>query len=105
MDAGRKLCKISWNVLEHKYKNVDPNTPPNRLSGRCFDIALISALLKRLSVGEKPNGSTIELSHKIGKMDVDWTVGVAVNALKGNDIVLGQSSSGLILGKYEMTPE
>lgn len=100
VEAGRHLCTIPWTVLNGKYRNIDPNTPPNRLSGRCFDIALITALLKRFGIGGN-NGSTIELTQRIGKTDIDWTVGVALNAFNGNDIEFGRET-GLVLGKYRL---
>ena len=114
-DAGRRLCAVPWREMQSKYAEVDPNTPPNRIGGRCFDTALAVALVMRLGLGggaaggsTDPGGAavSIEVTQRVADMDVDWTVGVAVNLL-GRDgpaefksMIETGPGGDLVLGKF-----
>ena len=124
VDAGRHLCSVPWHEMEKHYRFVDDHTPPDRLGGRCFDVALMMSLLKRLGVGGQGVADTsamndveVEFTERVDDMSVDWTVGVAINALRSrgsggsgatNVSKLGLSgergavSTQLLLGKYSL---
>ena len=38
--AAEALCAVPWVTVERTMAGVDPNTPADRLRGRCFDGAL-----------------------------------------------------------------
>ena len=44
-EAGRRLCRMNYAKVMINFKNRDPNTPEDRLWGRCFDTVLVTALL------------------------------------------------------------
>ena len=82
-ESGRKLCSQPWNEMVKRYSDVDENTPPKRLPGRCFDAALLAALMTGLGIVD--NDVYVEAVQKIGKINIDWTVGVAIHLLSGNN--------------------
>ena len=43
--ASAEVCGWSWETLVERLDGKDPNTPTDRLPGRCFDGALVEALL------------------------------------------------------------
>ena len=77
------LCALPWHVVENHLGGVDPNTPPPRLHGRCFDCALVSTLLSASDVGYGfPRDSrAIVFLDKIHNTTVEWTLGAAIATL------------------------
>ena len=90
-DAGRRLCAIEWNKLLKDVDGKDPNTPTDRLNGRCFDAALVQALLgaefdddlKRdeVGLGFTQDDRRIDFIERIGGAEVEWTLGAAMSVI------------------------
>ena len=77
------LCALPWSVVQHHLQGVDPNTPPPRLHGRCFDCARVVTLLSSTTVGYgfPPNSRQIVFLDKVNGTAVEWTLGAAVATL------------------------
>ena len=77
------LCALPWSVVQNHLQGVDPNTPPPRLHGRCFDCALVVTLLSSTTVGYgfPPNSRQIVFLDKVNGTAVEWTLGAAVATL------------------------
>ena len=77
--AGRAACGADWAALARDSAGVDANTPADRLPGRCFDAALLVALLGRDGgFGFAENEARVEFVDDIGGRNVEWTMGAAM---------------------------
>ena len=77
--AGRAACGAEWAALARDSAGVDANTPADRLPGRCFDAALLVALLGRDGgFGFAENEARVEFVDDIGGRNVEWTMGAAM---------------------------
>jgi hypothetical protein len=83
--AGERLCAVEWTKLLTDVDGKDPNTPTDRLNGRCFDAALTQALL-----GSSDDGVGFGFSQKDGRVrfvervagaEVEWTLGAAMSVV------------------------
>ena len=43
--SAARFCAMPWDEIVRELGGVDPNTPPERLASRCFDAALVDALM------------------------------------------------------------
>ena len=83
--AGKKLCAIEWSKLVKAVDGKDPNTPSDRLNGRCFDAALVQALLGRggddadVGLGFDQKDDRIDFVERIDGAEVEWTLGAALS--------------------------
>jgi len=98
-DAGKSLCATSWSVVSSDFDGKDPNTPSDRLNGRCFDAALLDALLSiddnsntvgfgfpkystGMSSDDEKNGlRMIEYAEDVNGSEVEWTLGAAISEI------------------------
>ena len=77
--AGRAACGAEWAALARDSAGVDANTPADRLPGRCFDAALLVALLGRDGgFGFAENEARVEFVDDINGRNVEWTMGAAM---------------------------
>ena len=77
--AGRAACGADWTTLARDAAGVDANTPADRLPGRCFDAALLVALLGRDGgFGFAEDEARVEFVDDIGGRNVEWTMGAAM---------------------------
>ena len=91
--AAKALCSTNWNVVKSDYDGKDPNTPSDRLNGRCFDAALVDALLSIDENSENvgfgfPKYSEsraglrmIEFAEDVNGSEVEWTLGAAISEI------------------------
>lgn len=89
--GGKKLCATDWTSLVKNVDGKDPNTPTDRLNGRCFDAALVQALLgvdfdDDLQSGEVGLGFTqsdkrIDFIERVDGAEVEWTLGAAMSVV------------------------
>lgn len=98
-DAGKSLCATNWNVVSSEFDGKDPNTPSDRLNGRCFDAALLDALLSiddnsnsvgfgfpKYSTGVNSDNTRnglrmIEYAEDVNGSEVEWTLGAAISEI------------------------
>eukprot|EP00854_Cymbomonas_tetramitiformis_P027481 gene27481-33895_t len=84
--AGRQLCHLPWKKVEKEFAGRDANTPADRLQGRCFDSALVVALLSRsdgLGYGfETDRELPITFVEKMHGLEVDWALGAAISSME-----------------------
>ena len=98
-DAGKSLCATTWSVVSSDFDGKDPNTPSDRLNGRCFDVALLDALLSidensntvgfgfpKYSAGVSSDDSSnglrmIEYAEDVNGSEVEWTLGAAISEI------------------------
>ncbi|CAL6391037.1 unnamed protein product [Bathycoccus prasinos] len=98
-DAGKSLCATTWSVVSSDFDGKDPNTPSDRLNGRCFDVALLDALLSideksntvgfgfpKYSTGVSSDDSSnglrmIEYAEDVNGSEVEWTLGAAISEI------------------------
>ena len=83
--AGKKLCAIEWSKLVKAVDGKDPNTPSDRLNGRCFYDARRSCEALGVEGGgsadvglgfdQKDDG--IDFVERIDGAEVEWTLGAA----------------------------
>ena len=77
--AGRAACETEWAALERDVDGLDPNTPADRLSGRCFDAALVVALLgSEGGFGFAEDERRVEFVDDVDGRNVEWTMGAAM---------------------------
>jgi hypothetical protein len=91
--AGETLCAIDWHTLLRDVDGRDPNTPTDRMNGRCFDAALLQALLgsewldnassqrEHVGLGFSQNDDRIEFIEQITGAEVEWTLGAAMSVV------------------------
>ena len=90
--AGEKLCAIEWAKLVKDVDGKDPNTPADRLNGRCFDAALVQALLGvdfaeddiaagEVGLGFSQNDERLNFIERIDDAEVEWTLGAAMSVV------------------------
>ena len=91
--AGEKLCAMEWRALVRDVDGKDPNTPTERMNGRCFDAALVQALLgshlvndgeyrgDHVGMGFSQVDDRIEFIEKIMGAEVEWTLGAALSVV------------------------
>jgi apyrase len=79
-DAGRKACGAEWSKLLRDVAGVDANTPVDRLPGRCFDAALLVALLgENGGFGFAEDERRVEFVDDVDGRNVEWTMGAAMS--------------------------
>lgn len=79
-DAGRKACATEWERIQRDVDGVDENTPTDRLPGRCFDTALIQALLgTETGFGFGDDEQRISFVDDVDGKGVEWTMGAALS--------------------------
>lgn len=89
--ASRRACATRWEDALAGWDGVDANTATDRLPGRCFDGALVTALLEGGEGGEgedeleggvgfgfSPSADEIEYVEDVDGNDVEWTMGAAM---------------------------
>ena len=77
--AGRAACGTEWAALLRDADGLDPNTPADRLPGRCFDAALLVALLgDGGGFGFAEDARSVEFVDDVGGRHVEWTMGAAM---------------------------
>ena len=76
---------IPWETVLQDLDGKDPNTPSNRLKGRCFDAVTVLALLGESGVGLgiQETEPAIEFVEDIQGSEVEWTRGAAISSLQG----------------------
>ena len=88
--AGKTLCAIEWSKISKSMDGKDPNTPSDRLNGRCFDAALVQALLGRggggdgdsdVGLGFDQKDVRIDFVERIDGAEVEWTLGAALSVV------------------------
>jgi hypothetical protein len=90
--ASEKLCAIEWTKLVKDVDGKDPNTPADRLNGRCFDAALVQALLGEdfaeddiaagdVGLGFSQNDERLNFIERIDDAEVEWTLGAALSVV------------------------
>jgi len=88
--AGKTLCAIEWSKISKDMEGKDPNTPSDRLNGRCFDAALVQALLGRgggddaeadVGFGFDQKDDRIDFVERIDGAEVEWTLGAALSVV------------------------
>ena len=78
-DAGRRACGAEWSTLLRDVDGVDANTPADRLPGRCFDAALLVALLgDGGGFGFSEDERRVEFVDDVDGRNVEWTMGAAM---------------------------
>ena len=79
-DAGRKACGAEWSKLLRDVDGVDANTPVDRLPGRCFDAALLVALLgDGGGFGFAEDERRVEFVDDVDGRNVEWSMGAAMS--------------------------
>jgi hypothetical protein len=91
--AGEVLCAMDWDTLLRDVDGKDPNTPTDRMNGRCFDAALVQALLgservnstssrgEHVGLGFTQNDKRIEFIEQITGAEVEWTLGATMSVV------------------------
>ena len=91
--AGSQIaCGTNWEDALAKWDGVDANTATDRLPGRCFDGALVTALLEGgegasdggngrggVGFGFATDTRDIEYVEDVNGADVEWTMGAAMS--------------------------
>ena len=87
-EGARRACATKWEDALAGWDGVDANTATDRLPGRCFDGALVTALLEGgdgekspeggVGFGFSPNADEIEYVEDVNGNDVEWTMGAAM---------------------------
>ena len=91
--AGSQIaCGTTWEDALAKWDGVDANTATDRLPGRCFDGALVTALLEGgdgsadggngrggVGFGFATDTRDIEYVEDVNGADVEWTMGAAMS--------------------------
>jgi len=80
--AGPVLCATPWETMLQLYVGKDPNTPKNRMFGRCFDVALTVALLGGPhGWGFPPDSRLVRMVQNVSGMEAEWSLGAAVTMM------------------------
>ena len=89
-EVGRlatRACATPWERARVDFDGVDPNTSADRLPGRCFDAALVDALLgdaEDASGGDEGgfgfsrDDARVTFVEKLDGNEVEWTAGAAM---------------------------
>ena len=99
-DAGKSLCATNWNVVSSEFSGGRIQTRlQDRLNGRCFDAALLDALLSiddnsnsvgfgfpKYSTGVNSDNTRnglrmIECAEDVNGSEVEWTLGAAISEI------------------------
>jgi hypothetical protein len=99
--AGRIACAAEWTTVLSTLDGLDENTPTARLPGRCFDAALVVALLgDEGGFGFGDAETRVEFVDDVDGKDVEWTMGAALSLVHraslhaaGKDTALGCSAA------------
>jgi hypothetical protein len=81
-EAGQLLCGYTVERVLRELDGKDPNTPHNRLRGRCFDSALVVTLLGApVGFGFASNERRVTFiqHHMSSGSEVEWCLGAAVS--------------------------
>lgn len=79
-----RLCATPWGRVRRDMDGRDPNTPSDRIGGRCFDAALVMALLgdsDGLGFGFPEDGRNITFVEDVAGDELEWTLGAAIATL------------------------
>eukprot|EP01012_Entosiphon_sulcatum_P059378 TRINITY_DN8375_c0_g1_i1.p1 TRINITY_DN8375_c0_g1~~TRINITY_DN8375_c0_g1_i1.p1 ORF type:complete len:595 (-),score=71.74 TRINITY_DN8375_c0_g1_i1:106-1845(-) len=76
--AGAVLCGMNWAWASRNLATADPNTPPHRLGGRCFDAALTVALLGDAGFGFPLTGRNLTFAQTVAGVELEWSLGAAL---------------------------
>ena len=83
--AGERLCAVEWTTLLRDVDGKDPNTPTDRLNGRCFDAALTQALLGSsddgVGFGFSQKDQRVRFVERVAGAEVEWTLGAAMSVV------------------------
>lgn len=83
--AGKRLCAVEWTTLLRDVDGKDPNTPTDRLNGRCFDAALTQALLGSsddgVGFGFSQKDQRVRFVERVAGAEVEWTLGAAMSVV------------------------
>lgn len=96
--AAEEICAWKWETVVERLDGKDPNTPSDRLAGRCFDGALVEALLgdwgddggargaggggnKKSGFGFARESTLVSFVENIDGAEVEWTMGAAMSLL------------------------
>ena len=89
-EVGRlatRACATPWDRARVEFDGVDPNTSSERLPGRCFDAALVDALLGDAEgaadgdeggFGFARDDARVTFVEKVDGNEVEWTAGAAM---------------------------
>lgn len=70
--AAEPWCATTWEHLQTLPKH--PQTPPEKLPHRCFDVSYMAALLGEKGLGAS-GGRDITFALSVEGVDVEWTIG------------------------------